>query len=86
TLALFQRAVGVFLAENLEASGRWLGELPEGAWRDRAHAEFSQAALHVHNNSRASRWALNRIADKDFKNEAEDWRAQWEQRTGWTQK
>ncbi len=86
TLVIFQRAVGVFLAENLEASGRWLGELPEGVWRDRAYAEFSQAALHMHNNSRASRWALNRIADKAFKNEAEAWRAQWEQRTGWTQK
>jgi hypothetical protein len=86
TPALFQRAVGAFLAEDLQASGRWLDELPEGVWRDRAHAEFSQAALHVHHNPRASRWALNRIADRDLKNEAEDWRVQWEQRTGWTQK
>ncbi|MGL4401411.1 MAG: hypothetical protein ACRCXD_16220 [Luteolibacter sp.] len=83
---IFQRAVEVFLAGNLEASSRWLGELPEGVWRDRAYAEFSQAALHVHQNSRASRWALNRIGDRDFKKEAENWRAQWEQRTGWTQK
>ena len=81
TLELFQRAVGVFLAGNLEASGRWLGALPDGVWRDQAHAEFSQAALRVHNNSGASRWALNRIGDKDFKNEAEDWRSQWEEKS-----
>jgi hypothetical protein len=86
TIDLFHRAVEIFLAGNLEASGRWLDELPDGVWRDRAYAEFSQAALNVHNNSRASRWALNRIGDRDFKNEAEDWRAQWEKRTGWTKK
>jgi hypothetical protein len=86
TLELFQRSISAFLAENLEAAGRWLTELPDGVWRDRAYAEFSQAALHVHNNSKASRWALNRIGDKDFKSEAEAWRAQWERRTGWTQK
>jgi hypothetical protein len=86
TLELFQRGVEVFLAENLEISGRWLSELPDGVWRDRAYAGFSQAALNVHNNSRASRWALNRIGDQDFKSEAEDWRSQWEKRTGWTKK
>jgi hypothetical protein len=86
TTNLFHRAVEIFLAGNLEASGRWLDDLPAGVWRDRAYAEFSQAALNVHNNSRASRWALNRIGDRDFKIEAEDWRAQWEKRTGWTKK
>jgi hypothetical protein len=86
TLELFQRGVEIFLAENLEISGRWLNELPDGVWRDRAYAGFSQAALKVHNNSRASRWALNRIGDQDFKSEAEDWRSQWEKRTGWTKK
>jgi hypothetical protein len=86
TTGLFHRAVEIFLAGDLEASGRWLDELPDGVWRDRAYAEFSQAALNVHNNSRVSRWALNRIGDRDFKSEAEDWRAQWEKRTGWTKK
>jgi hypothetical protein len=86
TTELFHRSVEIFLAGNLEAAHRWLDALPDGVWRDRAYAEFSQAALNVHNNSRASRWALNRIGDKDFKNEAEDWRSQWEKRTGWTKK
>ncbi len=86
TMDLFQHAVEPFLAGNLEASGRWLNELPDGVWRDLAYAGFSQAALDVHNNSRASRWALNRIGDQDFKSEAEDWRSQWEKRTGWTKK
>jgi hypothetical protein len=81
TLDLFKRAVGFFVAGNLDASGRWLGDLPDGVWRDRAYAVYSQAALHLHNNPKASRWALNRIGDRDFKNEAEDWRAQWERRT-----
>ena len=76
TTELFHRAVEIFLAGNLEAArdAGWMS-LPDGVWRDRAYAEFSQAALNVHNNSRASRWALNRIGDKDFKSEAEDWRS-----------
>lgn len=86
TLELFQHSVEIFLAENLEISGRWLDELPDSGWRDRAYAEYSQVALSVHHNSRASRWALNRIGDQDFKSEAEDWRSQWEKRTGWTKK
>lgn len=86
TMELFKSSVEIFLADNLESSGRWLDAQLDGVWRDRAYAEFSQVALNVHNNSRASRWALNRIGDKDFKNEAEDWRSQWEKRTGWTKK
>lgn len=85
TIGLFHRSVETFLAKNPESSQRWLDGLPDGVWRDRAYAEFSQVALSVHNNSRASRWALNRIGDKDFKNEAEGWRSQWEKRTGWTE-
>ena len=35
-------------------------------WHGRAFAEFSQVALHVPRNSRASRWALEPIGDEDF--------------------
>lgn len=83
TIELFHRSVETYLAEDLERSRAWLAKIPPGVWRDRAHAEYSQVALHGYNNSRASRWALDQITDVDFKIEAEDWRAQWEKRTGW---
>lgn len=83
TTELFHRSVETYLAENLERARAWLAKIPPGVWRDRAHAEYSQVALHVYNNSRASRWALDQIADDDFKTEAGGWREQWEKRTGW---
>lgn len=83
TIELFHRSVEAHLAESLEHSRDWLAKIPPGVWRDRAHAEYSQVALHVYNNSRASRWALAQIGDDNFKREAEGWRSQWEKRTGW---
>lgn len=86
TIELFHRSVETYLAENPKAAAAWLDAIPPGVWRDRAYAEYSQAALNIHHHPRASRWALNQIADATFKNEAESWRAQWEKRTGWTGK
>lgn len=83
TIELFHRSVEPYFSENLENSRAWLVKIPRGVWRDRAFAEFSQVALNVHHNSRASRWALEQIDDDDFKQEAEGWRSQWEKRTGW---
>ena len=86
TTELFDRCVEPYLAENLKTARDWLAEMPPGAWRDRACAEYSRLALTLHANTRASRWALNQITDADFKNEAEDLRSQWEKKTGWTGK
>jgi hypothetical protein len=83
TTELFHRSVEPYFSESLEDSRTWLVDIPPGVWRDRALAEFSQVALNVHRNSRASRWALEQIGDDDFKQEAEGWRSQWEKRTGW---
>lgn len=83
TTELFHRSVETYFSENLESSRAWLVGIPQGVWRDRALAEFSQVALNVHHNSRASRWALAQIGDGDFKHEAEGWRSQWEKKTGW---
>ena len=59
---------------RLTQADEWLAKIPPGVWRDRAYAEYSQVALHVYNNSRASRWALDQIADDDFKKEAGDFK------------
>ena len=83
TTELFHRCVEIYLSGSPETAPAWIGGIPPGDWRDRAYAEFSQVSLNVHNNSRASRWALNQIADPDLKAEAEGWRSQWEKRTGW---
>ena len=83
TTELFHRSVDHYLKNNMEDSREWLGSLPQGVWRDRAYAEYSQQALNAHNNPEASRWALDQISDSTFKGEAESWRSQWEKRTGW---
>lgn len=80
---LFDAAVETYLADHPQAARAWLAELPPDVWRDRALAAYSKAALSVHSNTQASRWALNQIRDLHFKSEAEDWRAQWEKRRGW---
>ena len=80
---LFDAAVETYLADHPQAARAWLADLPPDVWRDRALAAYSKAALNVHSNTQASRWALNQIGDLHFKNEAEDWRAQWEKRKGW---
>jgi hypothetical protein len=86
TTGLFDAAVEIYFVEHPKPARAWLAELPPGVWRDRALAAYSKASLNVHANTRASRWALNQIGDLRFKNEAEDWRAQWERRTGWAEK
>lgn len=80
TIELFHRSVEPLLASDPTAAREWLGELPSGVWRDRAYAEFSQVSLNVRHDAKASKWALGQIADKDFRAEAEGWRAQWEKR------
>lgn len=86
TTELFHRSVDTYLRDNMDLSREWLGSLPSGEWRDRAYAEYSQQALNAHNNAEASRWALDQIGNTAFKREAEGWRSQWEQRTGWKPK
>ena len=61
TTEVFHRSVEPYFSEDLETLRAWLLKIPPGVWRDRACAEFSQVALHVHRNSRASRWALEQI-------------------------
>lgn len=86
TTELFHRSVDTYLQANLESAREWLATIPPGEWRDRAYAEYSQQALWSHQNVEASRWALDQIASTSFKREAEGWRSQWEQRTGWKAK
>jgi hypothetical protein len=86
TTELFHRSVDTYLQTNLESAREWLATIPPGEWRDRAYAEYSQQALWSHQNTDASRWALDQIASTTFKREAEGWRSQWEQRTGWKAK
>ena len=83
TTELFHRTVDPYLRDNMDGAREWLATLPEGTWRDRAYAEYSQQALNAHNNPEASRWALDQIGDTTFKTEAESWRSNWEKRTGW---
>ncbi|HEY1122752.1 MAG TPA: hypothetical protein VGE67_14170, partial [Haloferula sp.] len=83
TTELFHRSVDRYLRDNMDGARDWLATLPEGTWRDRAYAEYSQQALNAHNNPEASRWALDQIGDTTFKHEAESWRSNWEKRTGW---
>lgn len=83
TTELFHRSVDRYLRDNMDGAREWLATLPEGTWRDRAYAEYSQQALNAHNNPEASRWALDQIGDTTFKHEAESWRSNWEKRTGW---
>jgi len=83
TTELFHRSIDNYLRDNMDGAREWLATLPEGTWRDRAYAEYSQQALNAHNNSEASRWALDQIGDTTFKREAESWRSNWEKRTRW---
>lgn len=83
TTELFHRCVEIHLSGNPETAAAWIAGIPPGLWRDRAYAEFSQVSLNVHNNPRASSWALTQIADTDLKAEAEGWRSEWEKKTGW---
>lgn len=83
TTELYHRSVEFYLRDHMEDSREWIASLPAGEWRDRAYAEYSQQALNSHNDSDASRWALERIGNKTFQAEAKGWRTQWETRTGW---
>lgn len=72
---LFHRGVDDYIRDNMDSAWDWIQEFPPGRWRDRAFAEYSQQALHIHGDNEASRRALDAIADPDFQREAESWRA-----------
>lgn len=83
TSELFYRSVDTYLRENMDTSRTWIAGISNPGWRDRAYAEYSQQALNAHHDPAASRWALDQIGDSTFKGQAESWRSQWENRTGW---
>lgn len=79
---LIHRSVAVFAGKDPDAAWSWLADLPDGLWRDRAYAEFSQQALWSHKDPSRSREALNQISDPTFQKEAERWRNEWIKNTG----
>lgn len=84
TKEMFHRGVAPLIQADREAALEWIAGLEEPEWRDRGFAEYSQQSLNHFRDPAASRAALDRIADPDFRREAESWRASWERRTGWT--
>jgi len=71
---IFHRGIDNYITNNMEKSWDWIQEFPQGIWRDRAFAEYSQQAWKEHDDYQASRRALDAISDPEFRKTAEDWR------------
>ena len=77
TSELFHRGIDTYIAKNMEESWDWMEAFPPGRWRDRAFSEYSQQAIQTHKDYKASRRALDQIADPNFRKEVENWRPGW---------
>lgn len=82
--ALYQvihRGVEPFFQRDMQGARDWIGTIEEPIWRDHAYGEYSQQALNGRKDPVASRWALDRIQNPEFRAKAEGWRRDWEKRT-----
>lgn len=78
TTEMFHRGVETYIRKSPEQAWQWVEELPNGYWKDRALAEFSQQSLHHHKNPEWSRSAIDQIADPSYRQIVEGWRSDWE--------
>lgn len=78
---VIHRGVEPFFQKDMQGAREWIASIEEPMWRDRAYGEYSQQALNGRKDPAASRWALDRIQDPEFRARAEGWRRDWEKRT-----
>ncbi len=78
TNGLFKSGVEPFIRKSPEQAWKWIQDMEQGYWRDRALAEYSQVNLTVFSDSGKSEAALAQIRDPEVLKAARDMRDGWE--------